>query len=166
MTDGMQPFEVANALRSHDVAWYQRLNDRLHWFSFCVPRPKETEGDRLAVAFRLDQAPTDELAALLHVPSERFAHGIATGGPLAGLEVASAVSRLVLDSAADLQPWPLLTITLRNPRDPWVVDNELVDAAAGAERALDLQPLQRWPLETRLLAWLTPVRHPELFAAS
>lgn len=165
MTDRMQPFEVDSALRSHDVQWYRRLNDRLHWFSFCVPRPRESEGDRLAVAFRLDHAAVDELAALLQVSTERFAHQTPTAGPFGDLELTSSTSRMQRDAVADLQPWPLLTITLWNPRNVWQVDDDLVESAARAERALDLLPLQRWPLETRLLAWLTPARHPELFGA-
>ena len=163
MTDRMQPFEVASALRSHDVPWYRRLDDRLHWFSFCVPRPRDSEGDRLSAAFRLDDAPVDELASLLQISTERFAHQTPTAGPFADLELTISTSRMQLDSSADLQPWPLLTITLWNPRDVWQVDDDLVESAARAECALDLLPLQRWPLETRLLAWLTPARHPELF---
>lgn len=164
MTDQMQPFEVAHALRSHDVDWYRRLHARLRWFSYCLPRPREAEADRLAVALRLDEAPADELAALLHVGSEDFTCQTPTKGPFAGLELTSVISQMELDSSADIQSWPLLTITLWNPRDVWRVDDQLVDAAVAAERALDLLPLQPWPLETRLLAWLTPARHPELFA--
>lgn len=166
MTDRMQPFEIANALRSHDRDWYRRLDDRLHWFSFCVPRPRESEGDRLAAAFRLDHAPVVELALLLQVSTERFAHQTPTAGPFADLELTSSTSHMQLDSSAGLQPWPLLTVTLWNPRDMWHVDDQLVEAAAQAEQALDLLPLQRWPLETRLLGWLTPARHPELFTAT
>ncbi|PWJ25103.1 hypothetical protein ATK17_1215 [Branchiibius hedensis] len=166
MTDRMQPFEVANALRSHDHDWYRRLDARLHWFSFCVPRPKESEPDRLAIAFRLDHAPVEELASLLNVSAGNFMVQTPQAGPLAGIELSSDTSRMTFDSADDLQPWPLLTVTLWNPRDMWHVDDQLVEAAAQAEQALDLLPLQRWPLETRLLGWLTPARHPELFTAT
>lgn len=165
MTDQMQPFEVANALRSHDAQWYQRLGARLHWFSFVVPRPKEAEGDQLAVAFRLDGAQSEELYALLALPPIGSGACTPDGGPLRTATVSCHRSRIELDSSAVLQPWPTLTVRLWNPRDAWSVDDELVDTAEDIERRLDLLPLRRWPLETRLLGWLTPDRHPELFRA-
>lgn len=163
MTDAMQPFELASALRSHDAPWFQQVHARLRWFSFCVPQPREAEGDGLAVAFRTDDGGVDELAALLGVGTTVAGLTTPQRGPFAGARLSCYQSRLVLDASADLQQWPMLTVRLWNPRDVWSVDDELVGAASAIEGELDMLPLGRWPLEKRLLAWLSPTRHPMLF---
>lgn len=163
MTDPMQPFELASALRSHDAEWFRQMHARLRWFSFCVPRPREAEGDGLAIAFRTDDGGVDELSALLGVGPTGAGLSTPQRGPFAGATLSCYPSRLVLDTSADPQPWPTLTVRLWNPRDVWSVDDELVGTATAVEGELDTLPLGRWPLERRLLAWLTPSRHPGLF---
>lgn len=150
--------------RSPALPVLRLVRQRLRYFSFAAPRPKESEGDSLQVAFAVADPEGQKrlLASLLLAPAppdeiQRVRIGDDS------MTVTVQTGTAWLSAAGEPRTERLVLLRIWDPLHPYDVSPELIDLAVRLEQHFDELGLADRPRQTDLLGFVTAERYPELF---